>query len=436
MRLISLQSGTSADGIDAAVVTATLRADAPPSPAWAEDGAAGPGGVTVVLEPASYTTIPWPDELRQRILAACTDAPTTVREITQLHALLGQEFGRAALQASGGEPVDLVVSHGQTVYHWVEGGRAAGTLQLGDASWIAETAGAPVLADVRSADIAAGGQGAPLMGLFDQLWLGHEAVALGRPMGTVNLGGIANVSLVLPDGRTHAWDTGPANALVDAVASRASGGRTGYDEDGALAAAGTVDTDLLQRLLAHPYFSAAAPKSTGRETFSLDWLDSVVAAAGGKPELPDLMATLTEFTAVSLVESILVESLLAGRTAPAEVIASGGGVRNPALMGALRRNLEARNIQLTASSSRGVDPDAKESLLFALLGFLSWHSVAAGLPGITGARAERIAGRFSPGPGPLQLPTPLTGVDRLVVGLPTSGRGSFRPRPAGWSPGR
>lgn len=394
MRLVSLQSGTSADGIDAAVVDARST------------------GSRVELEPVRFATFPWPEPLRRRILAASTDAATTVAEVTQLHALLGREFGAAAVAAAAGSPVDLVVSHGQTVYHWVENGMAGGTLQLGEPAWIAEAVQAPVLANVRSADIAAGGQGAPLMGLFDSLWLGPVAQEAGRSMGTVNLGGIANVSVVDADGSSRAWDTGPANSLLDAVVAHGSAGARTYDADGALAFAGTVDTGLLEQLLQHPYFSLAPPKSTGRETFSLHWVESVLRETGAAPSLPDLAATLTELTAQSLARSL---ASGCGAELPEELVASGGGVRNPALMGALRRHLDQMGVRLTDSRERGVDPQAKEALLFALIGFLSWHGVPAALPPITGSRGARVLGQFVPGPRPLRLPDPLPAVTALTV---------------------
>ena len=394
MRLVSLQSGTSADGIDAAVVDARLT------------------GSSVELELVRFSTFPWSEPLRRRILAASTDAATTVAEVTRLHALLGQQFGAAAMSAAAGSTVDLVVSHGQTVYHWVEDGTARGTLQLGEPAWIAEAAQAPVLANIRSADIAAGGHGAPLMGLFDSLWLGPRAREAGRSMGTVNLGGIANVSVIGADGSSRAWDTGPANSLLDAVVSRGTAGTRTFDADGALAFAGTVDAGLLDRLLQHPYFSFAPPKSTGRETFSLDWVEGVLSGTGTAPGLPDLAATLTELTARSLARSL---AAACGPELPQELVASGGGVRNPALMGALRRHLGEIGVQLIDSRERGVNPQAKEALLFALIGFLGWHGVPAALPPITGSRGARVLGQFVPGPAPLRLPDPLHAVDALTV---------------------
>ena len=399
MRLVSLQSGTSADGIDAAVVNARST------------------GSHVELEPVRFTTFPWPEALRRRILAASTDAATTVAEVAQLHALLGREFGAAAVAAAAGSRVDLVVSHGQTVYHWVENGTAGGTLQLGEPAWIAEAAQAPVLANVRSADIAAGGQGAPLMGLFDSLWLGPFARTTGRPIGTVNLGGIANVSVIGADGSSRAWDTGPANSLLDAVVARGSAGTRTCDAGGALAFAGTVDTGLLDRLLQHPYFSLPAPKSTGRETFSLHWVETVLQETGADPSLPDLAATLTELTAQSLARSLAAGC---GADPPEELVASGGGVRNPALTHALSRHLARVRVRPTDSRERGVDPMAKESLLFALIGFLSWHGVPAALPPITGSRGARVLGQFVPGPRPLRLPAPLPAVTALTVTGPVT----------------
>ncbi|WP_026820594.1 anhydro-N-acetylmuramic acid kinase [Arthrobacter castelli] len=397
MRIMSVQSGTSADGIDVAVVDIAV-----------DDG----DRTALVLTPVSFATVEWPEPLRARILRAMTPKPVTMAEVNELNALLGRQFGAAAM-GHGAGGVDLVVSHGQTVHHWVDGGVAAGTLQLGEPAWIAEATGAPVLANLRAADIAAGGQGAPLMGIFDRLWLQTAADAREAAVATVNLGGIANVSMVEPGGRVTAWDTGPGNCLIDAVTNARTGGRLGYDRDGALAAAGTVDEALLERLMAHPYLEQEPPKSTGRETFTLDFVEEAIRAEGYQGlELADVVATLTEFTAATLAES------LSGRpAAPVSVIASGGGVHNPSLMESLKRRTGAHGVELTVSAHHGLDPDAKENYLFALIGFHSWHGIASTLPDITGARRPVMLGQLVPAAVGLKLPEPLPPFRRLTVNL-------------------
>ena len=382
MRILSLQSGTSADGIDVAVVEVEAL-DASSTPA-------------VAMRPLLTRTVAWSDALHVRLLAAIGGESLTPAEFCAIDTLAGQEFAAAARAAAAEVPggVDLAVSHGQTLYHWVEGGRARGTLQIGEASWIAEALERPVLSNVRAADIAAGGDGAPLMGMFDRAWLAGEAEGAGRPIATVNLGGIANVQIVSPGGGLVAFDSGPANALIDGVVARATGGRDTRDTDGELAAAGRVDEALLAALLAHPYFVAPAPKSTGRETFDLGVVDRAVAATASRPSLPDLVATLTALTARTVADAVR----SATPVAPSRVIVSGGGVRNPAMLRALSAVLGLHGIAVSTSDEWGIAADDKESLLFALIGFLSWHGIPVALSATPAARA-RVLGQLTLAPG-------------------------------------
>jgi anhydro-N-acetylmuramic acid kinase len=225
--------------------------------------------------------------------------------------------------------------------------------------------------------------------VLDRLWLAGGP----GPRAALNLGGIANVSVVQPDGTTLAWDTGPANCLLDVAAGRATGGAVGYDRDGELARSGRVDPGLLDRLLDHPHYRATPPVSTGRETFSADYLTGVLAAAGDT-EWPDVLATLVELTARTVADAVLPHH-------PVEVVASGGGVRNPALMAALRRHL--RDVPLRTSDELGLPADGKEAVLWALLGFLTWH----GVPVSTGPHPPRVLGRITPGRTGLVLPPPV-----------------------------
>ncbi|WP_104134888.1 anhydro-N-acetylmuramic acid kinase [Cryobacterium sp. Y62] len=396
MRVLALQSGTSADGIDVAIVDVQAEANVPEP--W------------LTLRCVLARTVPWPPALRERILAAALNSPVTAEEIGQLDTLLGQEFAAAARSAldSLGVTVDLVVSHGQTVHHWVSDGRARGTLQLGEASWIAEATRAPVLCNLRAADIAAGGDGAPFMGVFDAAWLGECAAASGRPQATLNLGGIANLSVVGPDGSVRAWDTGPANTLVDAVVFRATDGATAFDDGGQLAAAGTIDAGLLREFLGHAFFERPAPKSTGRETFGLAMVDAVTGST--PPLLADLVATLTRLTAETIVASLRAECPVL----PERVIVSGGGVHNATLLALLRSLLQADAVTLVASDTVGIEAGVKESLLFALLGFLTWHGVPCTLPGTTPGQA-RLAGQLVFGPDPVVFAPRLTGIRGLTV---------------------
>src|SRR5581483_9307452 len=223
-------SGTSYDAIEA--VAADLELD----------------GATIVADLRAHVSAPYPDELRAAIAALLPPATTTIDEVCRVDTLVGQRFAEVAAavaeQAFDG-PADVVSSHGQTVFHWVEGGRALGTLQLGQPAWIAERTGSTVVADVRARDLAAGGHGAPLASLLDVLLLGRSDAVCG----SLNLGGIANVTIVGPGLEPVAFDNGPANALLDAVVAWRTDGRETFDRDGARAARGTVDDELLARFL-------------------------------------------------------------------------------------------------------------------------------------------------------------------------------------------
>lgn len=376
-------SGTSVDGVDVAVLDLRLVGD------------------VVEARLLGTRTHPYDPGLRAAVLGAFPPGTLTMEQVCRLDTALGHAFAEAAVRTAGevldGAPVDLVSSHGQTLFHDVVDGRVAGTLQLGQAAWIAEATGAPVVSDLRVADVAAGGQGAPLASTWDALWLG------GGPLtrAALNIGGIANVTVVPPDGPVTAFDTGPANALVDAVV----GWRTGatMDADGELAEAGTVDAALLELLLDDPYYATEPPRTTGKEHFNLELVQRALGRLGREVGTADLLATLTELTARTVAEAV-------APYRPAQVVASGGGVRNPVLMARLDAALAAaggpRRIELVTSAEHGVPPDDKEACMFALLGFLAWHGLPGTRPEATGARAGRVAGRITPGHAPLRLPEP------------------------------
>jgi anhydro-N-acetylmuramic acid kinase len=382
VKVLGLISGTSHDGIDAAVVDFSL------------DGDVLHGHVTAA------TSTPYDPALRARIRAALPPAATTLAEVCALDTLIGQAFAHAAAAAP---PVDAACSHGQTVYHWVEGTRALGTLQIGQPAWIAERLGVPVVSDVRIRDIAAGGQGAPLVSYLDTLLL---AGLPGRPA-ALNLGGIANITVLThpagsassaglpsPDLPPLAWDIGPANALIDAAVLRTGAHPAGYDVDGALAARGRVDEELLADLLADPYYRLPPPKSTGKELFHPGYLDAALA----RPIEPaDLIATLTALTARTVADAV--------RGAGADtLVVSGGGAANPTLMAML--GAELPGVRFVPSADLGAPRDAKEAIAFALIGWLTLHGLPATLPSCTGAREARVLGTITPGAGPLRLPPP------------------------------
>jgi anhydro-N-acetylmuramic acid kinase len=360
-------------------------------------------GDTIELRPLGHRAIPWPPDLQQRLRGLLPPARGSSEELVRLDTLVGRASGAAAaavlaeLAPTGG---DLVCSHGQTVFHWVEDGHTRGTLQIGQPAWIVEATGLPVVSDVRARDIAAGGQGAPLACALDVLWLAGP----GGPRAALNLGGIANVTVVRDGAALASFDTGPGNCLLDAAATQMSDGEFDHDRDGRLAAAGAVRHDALARLLEDPYFAAPPPKSTGREHFHRDYVAERLG--NNAPTGPDLLATLTELTAATVAQAL-------APLGPTEVVASGGGVHNPALVEALERHLHPT--PLTTTADHGIDPAAKEAYLMALLGFLTWHGVPGVPQGATGAAVPRVLGRISPGDAPLRLPEPKPWPRRLTV---------------------
>jgi anhydro-N-acetylmuramic acid kinase len=371
VRVIGLMSGTSYDAIDAAAAELTLE------------------GEDLTLRPLGMVGEAYDGALREALTAALPPAATTLAEVCRLDTLIGQAFAAAAVRADRelcGGGAELVASHGQTVYHWVEAGRAHGTLQLGQPAWIAEATGLPVVADFRPRDIAAGGQGAPLVSLVDLLWLRGRA---GTPV-ALNLGGIAN--LTAPDGT--AFDSGPGCALVDVAVRGLTGGRLHYDVDGALAARGTVHEPLLDRLLAEPYYALPAPKTTGKELFHLGHLRDALTGFGTLTA-EDVIATLTRLTARTVADAVR----SVGAT---EVIASGGGTRNPALMAMLGGELPG--VPVRTSDVLGLPAAAKEAYAFAVLGFLTLHGLTGTDPVSTGARHPSVLGSITPGRGGLRLP--------------------------------
>jgi anhydro-N-acetylmuramic acid kinase len=380
--VIGLMSGTSMDGID--VAAADLRLDA---------------GV-LTLSPLAHNTIAYSPELRGALDAALPPAPTTVETWCRLDNLVGQEFAAAATSL-GIEP-ELVVSHGQTMFHWVADGQVGGTLQIGNPAWIAETARAPVLSDLRSADVAAGGQGAPLVGLFDVLLLGRPT----RPRAALNLGGIANLTVVAPGVPPVAFDAGPANALLDAAVRRFSGGSERHDHHGRRAARGRVVEALLAALLDDPYYDRPPPKTTGKERFHLAYLDAALARLPAPPGDDDLCATLTAHVAE-------VVAAACRRHGVKQVIAAGGGTWNTTLMDALADRLAPT--ALRTIDDLGLPSDAKEAYAFATLGFLSVHGLPGTLPSLTGARHPAVLGTLTAGPRPLTVTPAVAAPTRLLI---------------------
>ncbi|OLZ59298.1 anhydro-N-acetylmuramic acid kinase [Streptomyces amritsarensis] len=388
MRVIGLMSGTSYDAVDAAACDLAHRPG--------EDG-------VLHLTPLGMVSEPYPESLRAELAAALPPARTTLADVCRLDTRIGQAFGRLAVRADRElcrGKAELVASHGQTVYHWAADGQVHGTLQLGEPAWIAEASGRPVVSDFRPRDVAAGGQGAPLVSLIDLMLL------RGRPgvPAALNIGGIANVTVVPGHADPVAFDTGPGNALIDAAVRQLTGGRLAYDEDGALAAAGRVHEGLLRRMLTEPYYRLPAPRTTGKELFHEGYLQARIAEFGQiAPQ--DLLATLTRLTARTVADALRP----LGAT---EVFASGGGVRNPTLTAMLRAELAGT--PLRTSEELGLPAAAKEAYAFAVLGYLTLHGLPGNAPGCTGAAGPRILGSITPGRRPLRLPAPPPGAPRSL----------------------
>lgn len=396
MIIAGLMTGTSADGLD--LVIAEFRpdpiSDTEPTPSFDLVGA---DPTTLAVRILAERETPFDDRLSADILRLLEPADLPLSLVSSVDARLGLFCADALSELCADHDLtpDLVVSHGQTVRHDITDGQVTSTLQLGQPAFIAERLGAPVISDVRSRDVAAGGQGAPLVGLLDSLLL-SDAEA---PTAVLNLGGIANITVIEPGHDPIAFDTGPANALIDILARRITDGRQSYDSDGALGAAGTVDEDLLTELLTEPFYARPAPKSTGKELFHAAYLDSYLEP---HPHLGehDQIATVTALTARTIAEA-------ARRHDVTTVIASGGGTRNPELMRRLGEELGEGIVLTSTDEAFGLPEGSKEALLMALLGWLSWHGLDGTQPSLTGAIGPRIAGRFTPGDGPLRLPEPL-----------------------------
>ena len=364
---LGLMSGTSADGIDAALV----RFDE-------GDAHAAP----ILLHARTHA---WQPALRERLLALGQQAAMlTLDEVGELDVRIGQAFAAAALATlfeAGltARDVAAIGSHGQTLRHHPDGD-APFTLQLGDAHVIAERCGIPVVADFRRRDVAAGGHGAPLVPAFHAATL-HDA---GEDRAVLNLGGIANLTLLPARGTVRGFDTGPANGLMDAWCQRHVG--TPCDIGGRFAAQGSIDGPLLARLLAEPWFAAPPPKSTGRDRFHLDWVE---AALTGTEAPADVQATLLALTAHSVAAA-----LHAIQPGTRRVIACGGGVHNPMLMAALAEAMPEAVIE--SSAGHGLDPDFVEAMAFAWLAREHLAGRPGNLPAVTGAAGPRVLGALYP----------------------------------------
>ena len=376
MIVVGLMSGTSVDGIDAAVVDVTQDKDA------------------LVARLLGYAESAIDEDMRRRIHALFDPERSRIDEVCELNVLIGEAFAQAAADAlrRAGVQADLIASHGQTVWHEVAPGHTRSTLQLGEPSVIAERLGVTTVADFRPRDIAAGGQGAPLASWGDALLFGDNQLS----RAVQNIGGIANVTWVPPGAQWEAmlaFDTGPGNALIDHAAWRLTGGMQRFDVDGSIAAVGRVDDTLLAELLGEPYFPLQPPKSTGRELFGAQFADQFIDRGLARGlATSDIVATMTAFTAHSIADQY--RRFLPGR--PDEVVVGGGGSRNPVLMRLLSQLLDPAQIRL--HEDFGLSSLGREAVYFALMGYEALHGRPNTVPSCTGATHPVVMGKIVPGP--------------------------------------
>ncbi len=361
-----VMSGTSLDGIDAVV------AEFP----------ATPGAAMATL---GATHITFPSALREELMALQSPGADEIARASLAANQLADLYAKAindACASCGLSPHDLVAAgvHGQTLRHRPEQGW---TLQINNPARVAERAYVTVVADFRSRDVAAGGQGAPLVPAF------HAAV-FGDPAThrvVVNVGGIANITVLPARGSVSGFDTGPGNVFLDLWSARHHG--TPFDADGAWAAQGTVDTTLLAALLTEPYFAAAPPKSTGRDRFHAEWLDGILARCHWRGQHEDAQATLTALTARSIADAVR-----ANASGASEVLICGGGAHNRTLLRMLAAELDPRSVSTTAQ--HGVAVEHVEALAFAWLAREAIAGRTASLPAVTGAKGPRVLGAIYP----------------------------------------
>jgi anhydro-N-acetylmuramic acid kinase len=374
---LGIMSGTSADGIDVALVRVAGR--------------------KATIE--SHAAFSFPRQIQKAILRLGEGRAVTTGEISQLNFLLGELFAEAALAACRRfrvRPAQIAVigSHGQTVFHQgspgrFHGRRVASTLQIGEPSVIAARTGITTVGDFRPADIAAGGQGAPLVPFVDYLL--YRNARIGRV--ALNIGGIANVTAIPAGaslGDVYAFDTGPGNMVMDALVRHFTRGRKGFDRNAEMASRGALLPGLLQTLLRDKYFSERPPKTAGREQYGEKYLRGLLSQREARRANPeDVIRTATILTALSILDAF--HRFIAPRTNVAEIIVSGGGARNPLLMAQMQSGLN--RVRVRTADQYGLPGDAKEAFAFAVLGYETLHRRPANVPGATGAKRPAVLGK-------------------------------------------
>jgi anhydro-N-acetylmuramic acid kinase len=391
MIVAGVMSGTSADGINIAVVRI---ADSRPSAGRGK--AHGRHSIQLI----GHSEYRYPPKVRAAVLEAMNASRASVADLARLDSLLGLLYSDAVLatQRRFRTKLDLVGCHGQTLCHQAVPQRFLGkqittTWQTGEAAWIAARVGAPVVSDFRPADMAAGGKGAPLVPYLDYLWFRDERV--GRI--AQNIGGIANLTAIAAGAGSHrvlAFDTGPGNMVIDAVTQRLF--KRAFDDEGRIAAAGKVIEPVLIRLLAKPFFRAKPPKTAGREEFGRDFVREFVRLCGGARK-QDVVATATALTARSIADAVdhFVLRTARHKRSFQELILSGGGAKNATLVRMLAENLAPRGIVVRFSDEFGLPSEAKEAIAFAVLAYETWHRRPSNIPSATGASRPAILGKIS-----------------------------------------
>lgn len=365
--VVGVMSGTSCDGLDVAFCRVS--------------GSGREAGVELL----EFATTSYSEELAAALRRASDPTRASCALVAELDFHLGRRIGGAVAEVAEGRPVDLVASHGHTVCHLLQGGGGLGeacTVQIGQPAVIAETTGLPVVSGFRARDVAAGGQGAPLLPYLDWVLLSAPD---GAPRSIVNVGGIANVTHLAGHRLPVGFDTGPGNLVINEAARRAQPGLP-YDVDGRLAAQGVTDEAWVRRLMGHPHFSRRPPKSTGREEFGEALVEQVTREASA-PRGEDLVATMTRWVARSIAVALREDGLQS-----ADTYLCGGGCHNPTLVAWLAEEL---NGPVGTTDELGVPPDAKEAMGFALMGSETMRGRPANLPSVTGAAGPRLLGSIT-----------------------------------------
>ncbi len=384
MVVAGVMSGTSADGINVALVRI-------------EGAGRSRAQKITLIGQAEYA---YPSKVRNAVLSAMNATRATVAHLARLNSLLGDLYADAVIetQRKFRTEADLVGCHGQTLYHQGDaklflGRKVSTTWQTGEGSIIAARVGAPVVSDFRSADMAAGGKGAPLVPFLDYLWFGDAGI--GRVV--QNIGGIANLTAIPPGARPErvfAFDTGPGNMVIDAVMQKLFG--RAFDSDGKSAASGSILEDVLRPLLGRRFFRTKPPKTAGREEFGREFVQQFIQLCG-RARKQDIVATATALTARSIADAVKRFVIPASRTRNTfrELIISGGGARNATLVGMLAEQMASLGMVVRFSDEFGLPSEAKEAVAFAVLAYETWNRRPANVPSATGAQRPAILGKIS-----------------------------------------